>query len=305
MRLVHTIGAMREACAEARARKEKQPATVGLVATMGALHEGHISLVREARRRCDVVVATIFVNPTQFGEGEDFTEYPRSLTDDCGMLEMAGVHVVFAPSAKEMYPEGEAQTIVRVGGISSRLDGASRPGHFRGVATVVAKLFHIVEPDVAFFGQKDAAQVAVLKAMVRDLDFGLEMVVCPTVRESDGLAMSSRNRYLTAEERERARVIPRVLEDVRRRASEGVCDATVLRREMVETLSAAPGVRMDYAEIVDAETLLPVGCVGDGALMAVAAWVGETRLIDNIVLEPRATLEPGAALEARAERGAR
>lgn len=285
MRVVHTICAMREACAAERARRAG--CRVGLVPTMGALHEGHLSLVREARRRCDVVVATIFVNPTQFGEGEDFAQYPRSLKDDCAMLESVGVHVVFAPSAAEMYPGGGARTVVEVGEISSRLDGASRPGHFRGVATVVTKLFHIVSPEMAFFGQKDAAQCAVLKAMVRDLDFGLEMVVCPTVRESDGLAMSSRNRYLTPEERARALTLWRALDAAQRLANEGVCDAAELRREMLQVLKAVDGVRLDYAEVVDPETLLPVAHVCRGALLAVAAWVGETRLIDNVVLPPR------------------
>jgi pantoate--beta-alanine ligase len=254
---------------------------------MGALHEGHLSLVREARRHCEIVAVSIFVNPAQFGEDEDFAQYPRSLKDDCAMLEAAGVHLVFVPSTVEMYPRGAPRTFIEVEGISSRLDGASRPGHFRGVATVVMKLFNIVSPDIALFGQKDAAQVAVLQAMLRDLDVGVRMIVCPTVRESDGLAMSSRNRHLSAEEWQRALALPRALESVQRRAEAGVCSATELRREMIAALSNAPGVRMDYAEIVDQETLLPVACVAESALVAVAAWVGETRLIDNIVLPER------------------
>ena len=253
---------------------------VGLVPTMGALHEGHVSLVRAARRGCELVVASVFVNPTQFGVGEDFGRYPRTFEADCEVLGREGVDVVFAPGVEEMYPAG-ASAVVEVVGVGDRLDGASRPGHFRGGATVVAKLLNIVQPGWAFFGQKDAAQVAVLRAMVRDLNFEVELVVCETVREADGLAMSSRNRYLSAEERGRAVVLSRGLERVSALVAEGECDVAVLRgvlrRELV-------GVRVEYAEVVDAGTLEPVGCVASGALVAVAGWVGETRLIDNLVL---------------------
>ena len=196
MRITKTIAETRTALRELRAEGR----SVGLVPTMGALHAGHLSLVRAAREQCDAVVVSIFVNPTQFGPNEDFAKYPRMWDADCALLEREGVHLIFAPGAEEMYRAG-ASTFVEVEGVSDRLDGASRPGHFRGVATVVAKLFHVVDPDKAFFGQKDAAQVAVLRRMVRDLNFGLRLVVCPTVREANGLALSSRNRYLSSEER--------------------------------------------------------------------------------------------------------
>jgi pantoate--beta-alanine ligase len=262
--------------------------TLGLVATMGALHEGHVSLVRAAKEECDCVVATIFVNPLQFGAGEDFDRYPRTFGEDCALLESEGVDMVFAPSAEEMYPAGR-ETWVDVPGVGGRLDGASRMGHFRGVTTVVAKLFHIVQPDRAYFGQKDAAQVAVLRAMVRDLNFDMEMVVCPTVREDDGLAMSSRNRNLSAEERRRALALSRSLRKVELAVSRGEYGAGVLQGMLRRELEAADGVRLDYAEIVDPQSLEAVSEVGDGALVAVAAWVGETRLIDNVVVAAQET----------------
>ncbi len=260
---------------------------VGLVPTMGALHEGHLSLVRAARASCDCVAATIFVNPTQFAPGEDFAAYPRTFEADCAMLEREGVDLLFAPTAAEMYPP-QAETWVDVPGVGGRLDGASRPGHFRGVATVVAKLFHIVAPDKAFFGQKDAAQVAVLRTMVRDLNFDVELVVCPTVRDEDGLAMSSRNRYLSAREREQALALSRTLRLVQSAIAEGQRDAAALRRVMGAELRGADGVRLDYAEIVDGYSLKPVVEVDSGALVAVAVWVGGTRLIDNVVIAPEA-----------------
>src|ERR1700734_2841648 len=206
MQVLSTVHEMRAACRAVR----KSGQSLALVPTMGALHAGHIALVRAARAKCDVVAASIFVNPTQFGPNEDFSKYPRTFEKDCALLEAEGVALLFAPQPAEMYPEG-GSTFIEVEGVGDRLDGASRPGHFRGVATVVAKLFHIVGPDKAFFGQKDAAQVAVLRSMVRDLNFDLELVVCPTVREPDGLALSSRNRYLSAEERGRALVLSHAL----------------------------------------------------------------------------------------------
>jgi pantoate--beta-alanine ligase len=223
------------------------------------------------------------VNPTQFGPNEDLAKYPRSFEKDCEMLEGEGVDLVFAPSAEEMYPAG-AVTWVTVEGLSDKLDGRSRPGHFRGVTTVVSKLFHIVEPDAAFFGQKDAAQVAVIRRMVRDLNLPVEIVVCPIIREPDGLAMSSRNAYLNPEERKRALVLHRSLNCVRKRAEAGELNAAKLLATGREEFASEPAVRLDYFEIANPETLDPVQDISHGALVAVAAYVGSTRLIDNVVL---------------------
>jgi pantoate--beta-alanine ligase len=270
--------------AEMRAlRRTLGPQTVGLVPTMGALHAGHLSLVRAARAECGLVVATIFVNPTQFGPAEDFARYPRTWEADVAMLAAEGVDVLFAPAAAAMYPPGDA-TWVEVTEVGARLDGASRPGHFRGVATVVTKLLNIVQPDRAYFGQKDAAQVAVLRRMVRDLHVDVEMVVCATVREDDGLAMSSRNRYLSVAERLSACAIPRALDCAESCVARGVTEAKLLRGCVLASLQAERGLRVEYVELVDAERLEPVDDVRGGALLAVAAWAGETRLIDNLVL---------------------
>lgn len=257
--------------------------TLGLVPTMGALHEGHLSLVRAARAACDVVAVSIFVNPTQFGPNEDLATYPRSFERDCELLEKEGVQIVFAPSVEEMYPRG-AVTWVTVEELSGKLDGRSRPGHFRGVTTVVAKLVHIVEPDEAFFGQKDAAQVAVIRRMVRDLHLPVEIVTCPIVREADGLAMSSRNAYLDARQRKQALVLRRSLERVRKLVETGETAAPRLVVAGREELASEPSVRLDYFEIVDPETLDAIRDVADGGLVAVAAYVGTTRLIDNLLL---------------------
>ncbi len=256
---------------------------LGLVPTMGALHEGHLSLVRAARRRCDTVAVSIFVNPTQFGPKEDFSKYPRTLERDLQLLEAEGVGLVFAPSVEEMYPPG-ATTFVTVEGLSDRLCGKSRPGHFRGVATVVAKLFNIVQPEIAFFGQKDAAQVVVLRRMVRDLRMDVDIIVCPIVREADGLALSSRNAYLDPRQRKQATVLYRSLTRVQFRADKGERRAANLIAAAREVLAEEPEVRVDYFEIVNPENLDPVEDVSNGALVAVAAFVGSTRLIDNIVL---------------------
>jgi pantoate--beta-alanine ligase len=250
---------------------------------MGALHEGHLSLVRAARAARDVVAVSIFVNPTQFGPNEDLAKYPRSFERDCEMLEHEGVEFVFAPSVEEMYPAG-AVTWVTVEELSGKLDGRSRPGHFRGVATVVSKLFHIVEPDKALFGQKDAAQVAIIRRMVRDLNLPVEIVVCPIVRQADGLAMSSRNAYLNAEERKRALVLHRSLQRVQQLVDAGERDALRLIAAVREEFAQESAVRLDYFEVVDPETLDPVADVSMGALVAVAAYVGATRLIDNVLL---------------------
>ncbi len=257
---------------------------LGFVPTMGALHEGHLSLVRAARTSSDVVAASIFVNPTQFGPNEDLAKYPRSFERDRELLEREGVDLLFAPPVEEMYPAG-AVTWVTVEELSAKLDGRSRPGHFRGVTTVVSKLFHIVEPDAAYFGQKDAAQVAIVRRMVRDLNFPVEIVVCPIVREPDGLAMSSRNAYLDAAERKQALVLHRSLMRVQQLAEAGEQNAARLAAAGREEFARDNSVRIDYFEIVNPETLDPVEDVSRGALVAVAAYVGSTRLIDNLLLK--------------------
>lgn len=248
---------------------------------MGALHEGHLSLVRAAKATCDVVAASIFVNPTQFGPTEDLAKYPRTFDHDRELLEKEGVELLFAPSVPEMYPTGTV-TWVEVEGLSDKLDGRSRPGHFRGVATVVAKLFHIVEPDVAFFGQKDAAQFAIIRRMVRDLNFPVEIAGCPIVREADGLAMSSRNAYLNPQQRKQALVLHRSLLRVRALWEGGEPNAAKLVAAGCEEFAGEKSVRLDYFEIVDADSLDPIETVRQGALVAVAAFVGAIRLIDNI-----------------------
>lgn len=259
---------------------------------MGALHEGHLSLVRAAHASSDVVAASIFVNPMQFGPNEDLAKYPRSLDRDRELLEHEGVELLFAPSVEEMYPAG-AVTWVTVECLSDKLDGRSRPGHFRGVTTVVAKLFHVVEPDVSFFGQKDAAQVAIIRRMVRDLNLPVEIVVCPIVREPDGLAMSSRNAYLDSAQRKRALVLHRSLLRVQRLAEAGEREAAKLVAAGREEFADEGSVRLDYFEIVDPDTLDPVEDISGGALAAVAAFVGSTRLIDNILLRvPRLPITP-------------
>jgi pantoate--beta-alanine ligase len=279
MRITTTIAETRAALCELRHEKR----TVGLVPTMGALHTGHLALVRAARAGCDAVAVSIFVNPTQFGPNEDFTRYPRTWEADCTLLEQEHVDLLFAPSAAEMYPDG-ASTFIEVAGVSDRLDGVSRPGHFRGVATVVAKLFQIIEPDKAYFGQKDAAQVAVLRRMVRDLNFKLEFVVCPIVRDPDGLALSSRNQYLSPEERKQALVLSRALRQVEVKAAQGITDSSKLIRAARVVLAEEPPVRIDYCKIVEPDTLEDIADIGAGALVAIAAFVGTTRLIDNVLL---------------------
>ena len=282
MKVVRSIQEMHEVRRQAAA----QGLTVGFVPTMGALHAGHLSLVREARRRAQLVVVSIFVNPLQFGPNEDYQQYPRTLEKDCALLEPIGADVVFSPSADEMYPK-DATTIVDVEDLGNKLDGRSRPGHFRGVATVVSKLFHIVQPTWAIFGQKDAAQVAVLRRMVRDLNMDVELVVAPIVREDDGLALSSRNAYLSADERAQALVLQRALNAAEQLAATGERRSESLRQCALHVLSAEPAAKLDYLEIVDPDTLDPVANIAHGALVAVAAWFGKTRLIDNLLLPPR------------------
>ena len=283
MNICTTINEMRRACRAARLAGRR----LGLVPTMGALHDGHLSLVRAARASCDAVAVSIFVNPTQFGPNEDLAKYPRSFERDRELLEREGVELLFAPAADEMYPGG-AVTWVLVEELSGKLDGRSRPVHFRGVTTVVAKLFHIVEPDVAFFGQKDAAQVAIIRRMVRDLNLPVEIAVCPIVREPDGLAMSSRNAYLDPLQRKQALVLHRSLMRVQQLSGAGQRSAAKLAAAGREEVAAERSVRLDYFEIVDPDTLDPVEDVAQGTLVAVAAFVGTTRLIDNILLEKTA-----------------
>jgi pantoate--beta-alanine ligase len=282
MKIVHSIEQMRALRREAAS----QGLTVGLVPTMGALHEGHLSLVRQARSRAQLVVVSIFVNPLQFGPNEDYSRYPRTLEADCALLETAGADTVFAPSSDEMYPPG-ATTIVEVEDLGKKLDGRSRPTHFRGVATIVSKLFHIVQPTCAVFGQKDAAQVAVLRRMVRDLNMDIELIVGAIVREADGLALSSRNAYLTPEQRRQGLVLQRALGELDRLAASGESRAERLRECALRVLQAEPGAKLDYLEIVDPDTLDPVAETSHGALVAVAAAFGATRLIDNLLLPAR------------------
>jgi pantoate--beta-alanine ligase len=279
MEICSTIAEVRAACADARTDGK----SLGLVPTMGALHEGHLSLVRAAKAQCDAVAVSIFVNPTQFGPTEDLAKYPRQFDRDCQLLQQEGVDILFAPPVEEIYPQGNVSWVL-VEGLSDKLDGRSRPGHFRGVTTVVAKLFHIIEPHAAFFGQKDAAQLAVIRRMVRDLHFPVEIVACPIVREADGLAMSSRNAYLNREERARALILHRSLEQAERDFRAGERIATKLISAAGEVLGSEPLVRVDYLEIIDPDSLDPVERISGKALIAIAAHVGTTRLIDNIVL---------------------
>jgi pantoate--beta-alanine ligase len=254
---------------------------------MGALHLGHASLIRAAAASCGSVAASIFVNPTQFGPNEDFARYPRTFEGDCKLAEAEGATVVFAPSVEELYPGGPSSqiaTFVEVPALSFRLDGQSRPGHFRGVATVVAKLLIAAEPDRAFFGQKDAAQVAVVRRMVADLRLATEIVVCPIVREPDGLALSSRNAYLSAEERVQALTLSRAVHQVEALAASGARRSNLLIEAARQIFAAEPAIRVDYIELVDWATLQPVETSAPGTLFAVAAWVGTTRLIDNTIL---------------------
>lgn len=256
---------------------------IGLVPTMGALHEGHASLIRVARVRCAQVAVSIFVNPAQFAPNEDYDRYPRSFDADCALAQAQGADAIFAPPLEEMYPPG-AETVVEVAGIGDRLDGASRPGHFRGVATVVAKLFIAAEPDLAFFGQKDAAQVSILRRMVLDLRLGTEIVVCPIVREPGGLALSSRNAYLIADERRQARALSRAIRWVDAMVARGERNPAVLTDAARQIFATEPLIRVDYIALVDWATLQPVEIAAPGTLFAVAAWVGTTRLIDNTIL---------------------
>jgi pantoate--beta-alanine ligase len=280
METIHTIAWMKQVAHAARA----QDRITGFVPTMGALHEGHFSLVRAAKQQCSPVLVSIFVNPKQFAPTEDLKKYPRPFETDREALEKLGVDYLFAPTPEEMYPSG-FRTAVVVEGLSERLDGRSRPGHFRGVATVVLKLFEIVQPRLAYFGRKDAQQARVLTQMAADLDLDTQLVVCPIVREPDGLALSSRNVYLKENDRRSATVLYRALDAARREIAAGQRDATRLLVEIRRIIDAEPGVKLDYAEIVDAETLEPVLHLRRTCLILLAAYAGGTRLIDNALIE--------------------
>jgi pantoate--beta-alanine ligase len=273
---------MKEYARQARAENR----IVGLVPTMGALHRGHLSLIERARRECSPVIASIFVNPKQFGPNEDFSKYPRTFESDSEKLQRAGVDSLFAPEPPEIYPNGFS-TYVNVDGLSERLEGRSRPGHFRGVTTVVMKLLQIVQPNFAYFGRKDAQQSRLIAQMARDLNLDTEIVVCPPVREPDGLALSSRNIYLSAEEREAATVLYRALDAARSELAAGVRDALQLQAVLHRTLGAERHARVDYAEIVDAESFEPVVRVSKPCYVLLAVFIGKTRLIDNLYIDPK------------------
>jgi pantoate--beta-alanine ligase len=277
MQVARTIDEARAAVQSARGAGR----SIGLVPTMGALHAGHVSLLHAARAETGYVVASIFVNPTQFGPLEDFGRYPRPFEADLTVCREARIDLVFAPEAREIYPES-FRTFVEVRELGDVLCGASRPGHFRGVATVVLKLFEIVRPDIAYFGQKDAQQCRVIEQMIRDLNVGVKLRTCPIVREADGLAMSSRNRYLTPEERSRAPVLHQALEEARKLIENGETDASRVRQLMAARINATPGAVLDYAAVVDLDTLLPLPEVPAHALLALAVKFGNTRLIDNV-----------------------
>jgi len=296
MELVKTVRELRTRLAPARRRGER----IGFVPTMGYLHEGHASLIRRARQENDLVVVSDFVNPTQFGPNEDFARYPRDLDRDQAIAGAAGAGILFAPSVEEMYPGGQgdsgSQFFVDVGSLAGVLCGRSRPGHFRGVATVVTKLFHIVQPDAAYFGQKDYQQALILRRMVHELFFPLHLVICPTVREQDGLAMSSRNTYLSSTEREEATVLYQALQQAARLLGQGERSASRLHQAMLAVVSRAPSARVDYVEIVDPLTLDPISRCDRTTLFALAVFIGKTRLIDNALLDPDGSEKPASDL---------
>ncbi len=278
----------------ARKIRREQDKTIGLVPTMGALHDGHLSLVREARRMCDVVVVSVFVNPTQFGPGEDFEKYPRDLTKDTALMTDYNVDYIFAPTVDEIYPKGFS-TYVSVEGLSEQLEGSSRPGHFRGVATVVTILLNTVRPDFAFFGQKDAQQALVIKRLVKDLAFDTEIVVLPTVREDSGLAISSRNLYLTSDEQQAATVIHRALTAAKNAYRDGERSAGRLADLVRSTIEDEPRARLDYVTVADAETMERLDKLDERPiLIALAAYIGKTRLIDNTILNKTKKKEAAA-----------
>ena len=267
------------------ARKQRdENRIVGLVPTMGALHAGHLSLIKQARKQCSSVVASIFVNPAQFGPSEDFAKYPRTLPSDTENLESAGVHCLFLPEAKEIYPQNYS-TYVNVDGLSERQEGRIRPGHFRGVSTVVMKLLQIVQPQCAYFGRKDAQQAAIISRMAKDLNLDAEIGICPIEREPDGLAMSSRNVYLNASDRQSATVLHRALQAARLLLQNGTRDAVSLQSAMIRVLMEESRAKLDYAEIVDTQTFEPLTHINRNAYVLIAAKFGETRLLDNMLVD--------------------
>jgi len=280
MQVFRTIGEIEDFANKARVTGK----TVGLVPTMGYFHDGHLNLMREAKKKCDVVVVSLYVNPLQFGPKEDLGEYPRDFDRDCAMAQSVGVDAIFTPGNDEMYPAGYG-SFVEVTGITGKLCGLSRPDHFRGVTTVVAKLFNIVRPDQAFFGQKDAQQALVIQKMVRDLNMGLEVVTLPIVREADGLAMSSRNVYLNEEQRQAALVLYRSLCAFRDAVTEGERNVFKLLRGIEEMISSTPGANLDYVEILSVPDLEPLDTLNGKCIAALAVRFGKTRLIDNMVVE--------------------
>ena len=280
MKVAKTIESVRNLVKAARSKGKK----IGFVPTMGALHIGHISLIEAAAKKCDFVVVSIFVNPTQFGPGEDFEKYPRPLKADLEICRKAGIDVVFAPGPQQMYP-GENLTWVNVEKLTERLCGQFRPGHFSGVTTVCAKLFNIVAPDIAFFGQKDAQQAIVIKRMVADFNMPLKIVVCPTVRQADGLAVSSRNQYLTESQKKNAPLIYKSLQKCQKLIADGVADSKTIINQMRKILQQAPSIKIEYISIVDADTLQELKKITGKVLTAVAVKIGSTRLIDNILVD--------------------
>lgn len=280
MKIIETITEMREFVEHA----QQQGQSIALVPTMGSLHEGHLTLMRHAKQCCDIVVVSIFVNPTQFGPNEDYAKYPRDLAGDSEAAASAGVEVIFHPQAKEMYPQGYS-SFVDIEGITQKLCGLSRPGHFRGVATVVNKLFNIVQPTKAFFGQKDAQQVLVLGRMVADFNMNVKLEVVPIVREADGLAMSSRNAFLSAEERQAALVLSRSLKLAEQLVADGETDVEKIRTQVIAVIRAEKLAECEYVEIYNYKALEDLTVLQDKALLALAVRIGKTRLIDNIILE--------------------
>ncbi|MBI3597674.1 MAG: pantoate--beta-alanine ligase [Nitrospirae bacterium] len=280
MRLIRTIKQMQDLTS----KLHRQGRIIGFVPTMGALHEGHLSLMRAARKRCDAVVVSLFVNPTQFGPNEDYARYPRDARGDAVLCRREKVDLLFMPTAEAVYPEGH-DTQIRVGRIGEVLEGALRPGHFSGVATVVAKLFQMIQPDVAFFGQKDYQQTVVIRQLVRDLNFPVKIVACPTVRENDGLAMSSRNRYLSMEERRAARILFKALQKGKALLQQGERDATTVQEEMTRLIRQEPMAKIDYVSVGHPETLEDVSRIEGPVILLLAVWIGKTRLIDNALVK--------------------
>jgi len=282
MEIIRTVSWMKQAARQAHAENH----VIGMVPTMGALHDGHLSLLRRAKSECSKVFASIFVNPMQFGPNEDLSKYPRTFETDVAKLESAGADILFAPEAKEIYPQGFS-TYITVEGLSDRLEGRSRPGHFRGVATVVHKLFEIAQPQYAFFGRKDAQQARILQRMLQDLNSDVELVLCPIVREPDGLALSSRNAYLNPEERRAATVLHRALQAGCREVAAGARDALTLQNTVRKVLAEEKLARADYVEVADADAFEPVARIGSrSTYVLLAVFIGKTRLIDNFLVEP-------------------